>query len=206
MDSSPMSTPSASSEMSLSQAILAPLNSLFKAQIHAGRSFLSYLLQIGYPHLEVGQDGFVTEEAKKDKQSVYTQDFRFDRVVDGKTESFEIRIPTLALLPVNPLAIDSGEFEFDFKVSSIDSHRQVQVSEEKTLDKEPENFKQNRPWYLVQNPVSLRGQMAPSSEKSTEASQSIKIKIKVSKQPLPGGLDKLLTTLNQSTELNHINP
>ena len=206
MDSSPMSTPSASSEMSLSQAILAPLNSLFKAQIHAGRSFLSYLLQIGYPHLEVGQDGFVTEEAKRDKQSVYTQDFRFDRVVDGKTESFEIRIPTLALLPVNPLAIDSGEFEFDFKVSSIDSHRQVQVSEEKTLDKEPENFKQNRPWYLVQNPVSLRGQMAPSSEKSTEACQSIKIKIKVSKQPLPGGLDKLLTPLNQSTELNHINP
>jgi hypothetical protein len=39
-----------SSSLSLSEALLAPLNSIFEAQIHASRSFLSFFLQMGFRH------------------------------------------------------------------------------------------------------------------------------------------------------------
>src|SRR3569833_22533 len=42
--------PAAQAMVSLSQALLAPLDSIFKAQIHAARSFLNLLLQLGYGH------------------------------------------------------------------------------------------------------------------------------------------------------------
>ena len=40
----------ADKELTLSAALLAPLNSIFEAQIHAARSFLSFILQMGFKH------------------------------------------------------------------------------------------------------------------------------------------------------------
>jgi hypothetical protein len=42
--------PAAQTVLSLSQALLAPLDALLKVQVHAARSFLNFLLQMGYPH------------------------------------------------------------------------------------------------------------------------------------------------------------
>ncbi len=202
----PEKIPAAQSEISLSQAILAPLNSLFKAQIHAGRSYLSYLLQMGYPHVNINKDGIVDEESLKKTDSLYSQKFRFDRNTDGKKETFEICIPTLALIPVSPLAIDEADFEFDFSVNKVDRHQQIQESEEESLKKDEKYDKFNRPWYLVKDPVSFKGGLAPESKAEAESSSSstIKVKVKVSKQSLPSGLDKLLTTLNQISEIRPI--
>src|SRR5690606_12458636 len=36
--------------VTLSEAFLAPLESIFKAQVHAARSFLSFILQMGFRH------------------------------------------------------------------------------------------------------------------------------------------------------------
>ena len=47
----------ASSPITLSQTILAPLDAVFQAQAHAARSFLNLVLQLGYPHRPVGDDG-----------------------------------------------------------------------------------------------------------------------------------------------------
>lgn len=196
------SIPAAQSEMSLSQAILAPLNSLFKAQIHAGRSYLSYLLQMGYPHVNLKEDGTPDDEAlKNNKEALYTQKFRFDKTAEGVTNTYEINIPTLALIPVSPLAIDSAEFDFDFRVSNVDKHQQVQESENESIKGDKNYDKFNRPWYLVKDPVSLRGGISPESTTTSESSSTIKVKIKVSKQPLPAGLDKLITTLNQISDI-----
>src|SRR3569832_2523667 len=49
--------PAAQAMVSLSQALLAPLDSIFKAQIHAARSFLNLLLQLGYGHRPVNREG-----------------------------------------------------------------------------------------------------------------------------------------------------
>src|SRR3569833_4616551 len=49
--------PAAQAMVSLSQALLAPLDSIFKAQIHAARSFLNLLLQLGYGHRPDNREG-----------------------------------------------------------------------------------------------------------------------------------------------------
>lgn len=43
-------------KLTLSAALLAPLNSLFEAQIHSARSFISFILQMGFPHRETRED------------------------------------------------------------------------------------------------------------------------------------------------------
>jgi hypothetical protein len=42
--------------LTLSEALLAPLNSIFEAQIHAARAFLSFLLQMGFRHRYTEED------------------------------------------------------------------------------------------------------------------------------------------------------
>jgi hypothetical protein len=44
------SKPASLTDMSLSAAMLAPLNAIFEAQVHAARSFLSFILQMGFRH------------------------------------------------------------------------------------------------------------------------------------------------------------
>ena len=43
-------TPTSASNLNLSEALLAPLNAIFEAQVHAARSFLSFILQMGFRH------------------------------------------------------------------------------------------------------------------------------------------------------------
>ena len=43
-------TPASNTDLTLSAALLAPLNTIFEAQVHAARSFLSFLLQMGFRH------------------------------------------------------------------------------------------------------------------------------------------------------------
>lgn len=52
-----MPGPAADAVISSSQAILAPLDVIAKPQVHAARSFLNFVVQIGYPHVPVGHDG-----------------------------------------------------------------------------------------------------------------------------------------------------
>lgn len=199
-------TPAAIKDISLSQAILAPLDALFKAQVHSARSFLNLLLQIGYPHIVLDKEGAPVEEARADKP-VYTQDFYFEDPDGGK---MKISIPSLALIPITPLSIDNASFKLDFKVNSTRKHIQIQASENKQLEKENgTDWKTtNRPWYLVKDPVSFVGNIAPSqnieSESSDISSSVINIEINLVRQPLPAGLDKLLTALQQSSYVKNL--
>ncbi len=199
--SNPDPSPAAIKDISLSQAILAPLDALFKAQVHAARSFLNLLLQVGYPHIELDDKGAPKEGTLVDK-AVYTQDFYFEDP-DGK--KMKISIPSLALVPITPLTIDNASFKLDFKVNNTRKHTQIQASENEQLEKEngTDWNTTNRPWYLVKDPVSFVGNVAPSqnieSELSASSSSVINIEINLVRQPLPAGLDKLLTALQQSS-------
>jgi hypothetical protein len=46
----PGGTPPESQKLSLSAALLAPLNSIFEAQVQSARAFLNFVLQIGFRH------------------------------------------------------------------------------------------------------------------------------------------------------------
>lgn len=198
--------PASISVISLSQAILAPLDALFKAQVHAARSFLNLLLQIGYPNLELDKDGKpqITSEQTK---AMYTQDFF---LTDPGGNEMKISIPSLALVPIAPLTIDNASFKLNFKVENQAAHEQMQEASKNVSDAEKAKTdwdEKKRPWYLVKEPVSFKGSVAPSSHDSVSSSQSssstINIEINLCRQPLPAGLDKLLTSLQQSTKITH---
>jgi hypothetical protein len=193
--------PSAAGDISLSQAILAPLDALFKAQVHAARSFLNLLLQIGYPHVQLDKDGNPDKDQLKSK-SCYTQDFDY---TDDEGHSVTISMPSLALIPIAPLSIDNASFKFNFNVQSTSSHSQIQSSEDNVTSQEESFTKNKRPWYLVDEPRSFKGSVTNAANESSSSSQSqssvINIEINLSKQPLPSGLDKLLTALQQSTRV-----
>ena len=198
--------PASIKEISLSQAILAPLDALFKAQVHAARSFLNLLLQMGYPHVELDEEG-APDFTDFDNKGVYTQDFYFDDL-DGKRT--KVSIPALALVPITPLTIDNASFKLGFKVENTHRHQQIQDSEKKSLGKESKTDWDggNRPWYLVKDPVGFGGNIASAPDgksDSTDSSSSvINIEINLIRQPLPAGLDKLLTALQQSSNIKNV--
>ena len=189
----------ATTPVSLSQALLAPLDAIFKAQIHAARSFLNMLLQIGYPHQPVDENG----NPVPDKGKPYSQDFFYEVEVNGKNETRKVSIPSLALVPVAPLAVESASFKLEMKAEQIASHEQIQKSEEDKVSKEGKYNRQWRPWYLVSDPISVRGTLSPPVTRDAEGRSSqtstIQIEVKIARLPMPSGLDKLLTSLTQTT-------
>ncbi len=61
--------PASYSHLNLSEALLAPLNAIFEAQVHAARSFLSFILQMGFRHKYTPADIKNLEEDVKDKEA-----------------------------------------------------------------------------------------------------------------------------------------
>ena len=191
--------PAAISEISLSQALLAPLDAIFKAQIHAARSFLNMILQLGYRHQPVGKDG----QPIRENGVPYNQEFFYDAEIDGKRQTLKVSMPALALVPVAPLAVESATFNLEMRIESVRKHNQIQRSEEEAIqDEKNSGFDHNRrPWFLVSDPISIRGNLAPSDvegEKPAGKGASIQIEVKVGKTPIPAGLNKLLTFMTES--------
>lgn len=198
-------------QLTLSQAILSPLDSIFQAQIHAARSFLNMLLQIGYPHLVIDVDTGhpVTDEKVNPPENYkpYEIGFNFSQNnVDGKPQIYTASIPALALVPLNSLAISDAEFNFGLKVISVQDFEQIQDSERKSVEeKEGPGASSNRKWNLVKDPKSLKGIISskPSDEMKKNSKEAfIDISIKLAKTPIPAALDNLLTSLTKSVVIN----
>lgn len=193
----PGPTPAAEANISLSQAVLAPLDAIFKAQLHAARSFLNMLLQLGYPH-----QSRPSGEADGGDGRPYTLDFLHELAVNGVMKRQRVSIPALALVPVAPLAVEAASFKFEMAVKEIALHRQLKVSEK-------EEAQAARPWFLVHEPVSIRGTIAPPTSGPEATSQrgretTIQIEVKVGSMKVPAGLDRLLTSLTQRAELKDV--
>lgn len=214
--------PASQTKVSLSQALLAPLDAIFKAQLHGARSFLNMLLQLGYPDEEAAKragSAAASPVAKDGKP--FTMRFRHDTTIDGRTLQQEIEVPALALVPIAPLAVQSAEFKLRFHVTDIEQHEQYQRVREKARADAGVTDEEDGPWRLVSHPVSLRGSLAPPpgaaeatadegaparSAGRSEASSQIEIFVKVGTVSMPAGLDRLLTALNQVSELRNLPP
>lgn len=215
--------PAASSSISLSQAILAPLDAIAKAQVHAARSFLNFVLQIGYPHRPHSPSVPSVNDLPASSESMYTQRFQFEQTVqgdDGKPvqRHVEISVPTLALVPLQPLSVDSAHYDVELVVSGLERHNQIQVSEAESLEQEqsakgpdgkpiPTQLKP-RPWYLVPEPVSVRGTLTdPGGGASGQQKQaSIKVHVEVKSVQVPAGLSKLIGAMTQLAGLSDGSP
>jgi len=180
-------------DISLEQALLAPLDAILKAQLHSARSFLNLLLQLGYPH----------DESNEGKP--YELQFKQDLEIDGEVHEQIIRVPALSLVPIAPLAVNQAEFQLEMAVRKISRHAQMRSSAEGT-------DRHSRPWYLVDNPINIEGVIAPPDHPGEEAAassdreSSIKIAIKMNSIPMPRGLDKLLTSLTEMGQVQEVPP
>jgi hypothetical protein len=203
--------PASKAIVSLSQVLLAPLDAIFKAQIHAARSFLNMVLQMGYPHLKLDENGqpLPMDQQEPDSDKVYMQEFKIKTTTDDTENVANIRIPALSMIPVAPLSIEQAEFDLDFSIGYVYRNTQIQKSESATVKDERKFSTSDRPWFLVSDPISIRGVVAPAvshemKQSSEDTSDTkISIRIKVTRQDMPSGLDKLLTTLNQSSSVSN---
>lgn len=232
-----MKTETTNGDISLSAAVLAPLNAIFEAQIHSARAFLNFVLQMGFRHqytdaekTKLRQQLEVLDPASEHRQQLETiladiaraeeatkeiepithkvqrgealtehEDFRWREYHRGHGELYQqclkyidnrglqrtINIPNLALLPVQPLSIDSAKFNFEMHVSDASG-----VYDQ--MGSVPGLEGIGRPWYLVK-PKSIRGDI--TTAKTSESSKTIKIELNVKSGDMPYGLHKFLSSL-----------
>lgn len=216
--------------MSLSSALLAPINSIFEAQIHAARAFLNFILQMGFrhkldpeEHAEEEYNEKLNEQQERKKEmrelfrkreregtlsvdeierlkelsakygDLYQQTMEF---VDNNGNEFMLNIPNLALLPIKPLAIDEASFSYEFEVDIKKTRKYKQMGA--ALKTKEEDDEKDRPWFLIKEPKSIRGNFGTKREDSK--STSISIDVKVSNMQMPHGLEKLLVHLTNTME------
>lgn len=176
---------------SLSQWLLAPLDALFKAQVHAARSFLSLIGQLGYRHQPVDPSDRAAAEAID--KTPYMMDFFYK--IEGTDRMQKVSVPALSLVPVAPLGVESAEFEFSIVVEEIGRHQQIHHSEQESVNNESQYDQYHRPWFLVQDPLSIRGTITSVESRQERA---MHVKVKVGRIGTPTGLEKLLTSLTQT--------
>jgi len=187
-------------EISLSQAILAPLDAVFKAQIHSARSFLNLVLQLGYPHKSQHDEKKDNDNENSDDKP-YTLEFINDLVVDGEKRRQKISIPALAAVPITPLAVESAEFDFTMQVAATRKHGQTQKSR---IDDDADYDRHKRPWFLVDQPISVRGTFAPEKSSQNQSTSTIHVSVKVGQAKVPSGLNKFITSLSEFGSIEEI--
>lgn len=202
--------------LTLEQALLAPLDSILKAQLHSARSFLNLLLQLGYPHQDGRkdddkQDGQGDGEKRKKKDDGRPYSLTFDFIQDNERQ--RVSVPALALVPISPLAVDSASFQLEMSARRVVKQTQMRESTKDSVvsKSDGETYdRYRRPWFLVDKPVNIEGDIVstPSGEaaKHRESQSAIKIDINVKSVPLPAGLDKLLTSLTSMSSVEVIGP
>lgn len=214
--------PASETVVSLSQVLLAPLDAIFKAQVHAGRSFLNFLLQLSYEHkpelIRAGSQPAPpsASAAPKRPDTIYSVDFVQEvpaPLVEGQEAGAprlqKVSVPALALVPLRPLSIQEAQVDLAMEVTFIGEHRQTRKSERGKGGRSaaaPEPSPPEHPWYLVDHPISLRGHVAADSNQAAADRPVIRVSMKLGVVPTPSGLDKLLTTLTQAANVANIDP
>ncbi|MDO6557618.1 DUF2589 domain-containing protein [Paraglaciecola chathamensis] len=191
------------SKLTLSQAILAPIEAILQAQVHSARSFLNLILQMGFRHKAVDDIGnMLTSDT--DDDNLYRLEF-FDVQVnqDGTPSKYKISIPTISALPLNPLAISESEIEFKMRLEgSYESARQFSKAQKtaKREDSQSKNFNEStRPWFLIDDPVELKGTIAPESNANDLSLISIKIKMNTTQ--VPAALGKFIASVSDFSKV-----
>ena len=184
------------SRMSLAQAILATVDAIMKAQVHASRSFLSSILQMGFGHKGIDEDGHVIMGGEG-TDDLYRLEFVQEREVNGKISRYKVSVPTLAALPINPLMIHDAEIDFRMKISHVEpvkAQGPATEADQKGRDKGTWDAGK-RPWFLVEEPKSFVGEIVQGSDKND--SGFIGVKMNLGTVEVPDALGKYINSLSE---------
>jgi hypothetical protein len=212
--------------ITLSAALLAPLNAIFEAQVHAARAFLSFVLQMGFRYQ-------YTAKEKADLRKEPSKNREILSEIEGE-ENAKKRISELELKEVLTdkekkelwaLKIEWDELRmqkfdyFDDRGNPTSIYiPNLAILPIKPLGVESANFKfelnvktftedynqmgsvkgaaSERPWFLIK-PKRIKGEFGRSEGNE----KSIKIEVNVSATDMPYGLDKLLTSLTSNVNV-----
>ncbi len=214
-------------KISLSAALLAPINSIFEAQIHSARAFLSFILQMGFRHTP-SRDDFEDQDlynshiedlriAKNEMKELFRDRNRDGHLSAAKTarlKELSANYGDLYHQSIDFIDNTGNEFQVSIPNLALLPIKPLAISEadfsyEFVVDSETETFNQNgaalkseggkkeNPWFLIK-PKSLRGSIAERKEDSEH--RAIKINVKVGNTEMPYGLEKLLVHLTNSID------
>jgi len=220
--------PDVDEKISLSAALLAPINSIFEAQIHSARAFLNFILQMGFRHRKKEDDFDSKEEYERHIKEISDNKRKIRTLLqEKKTEGSLSEEKASELKKLNADYgdlfnqsidfIDNAGNEFQVSIPNLAllpikplAISEADFSYEFAVDSETRTFKQNgaafenpeddkgSPWFLIKEPKSIRGSIAESKEDSS--SKTIKINVKVGNTEMPYGLEKLMVHLTNSIE------
>jgi len=214
--------------ITLSAALLAPLNAIFEAQVHAARAFLNFVLQMGFRHkYSESEIAELRKEPAKNKEIIN----EIDREIDAKKRISELEQKgTLTVKEGNELQrlkiqwddLRMQKFDYFDDKGNVSSFfipnlailpikplgvENANFKFELNVKKFTEDFNQmgtvkgasgDRPWYLIK-PKRISGEFG----KSEGNEKSIKIEVNVGTTDMPYGLDKLLTSLTNNVNVTH---
>lgn len=214
-------------QISLSAALLAPINSIFEAQIHSARAFLNFILQMGFRHIP-SKDDFDNQElydshmanlnnAKKEMKELLQDRKKEGYLSDEKTARLkELSADYGDLYHQSIDFIDSTGSEFQVSIPNLAllpikplAISEADFSYEFQVASETETFKQNSaaikpekdkgsPWFLIKDPKSIQGSIA--DRKADSSQRTISINVKVGNTEMPYGLEKLMVHLTNSID------
>lgn len=130
--------------VSLSQVLLAPLNPIFKAQVHTARSFLNFALELSYPHREEDSSLAAATTPGKPADTIYSVEFVQevpDVVVGPNRVATEpgfhhVTVPALALVPLRPLAVQEAALDLAMNITWIGPQSQTHQDQHMKLNVE----------------------------------------------------------------------
>ncbi|WP_020613365.1 DUF2589 domain-containing protein [Sediminispirochaeta bajacaliforniensis] len=183
-------------KLSLAQAILASVDSIIKAQIHASRSFLSSILQMGFGHQGLDDEGNILNDENK-SDNLYRLEFIQEREINGEIKKYRVSVPTLAALPMNPLMIHDAQIDFKMKITSIEPEKIFGIGTEEEMRTKDKNkwHAGKRPWFLVEEPKSFIGEIRNENEKSDCG--FIGVKINIGSIDVPDALGTYINALSE---------
>jgi hypothetical protein len=221
------SKPKDPDNITLSAALLAPINSIFEAQVHSARAFLNFILQMGFRHRDSRDDYDSEDDYKSYLKSIQDQqkpirDLLKKREKDGflsEADIAELKRLNAEFGDLHQQSIDfidntGNAFQVSIPNLALLPIKPLAISEADFTYKfevrsETTDFDQNgasgklkkkdkdNPWFLIK-PKSLQGGFAKQTEESKE--KTIKINVKVGNTEIPYGLEKLLVHLTNNAE------
>lgn len=224
-------TPASNTNLTLSAAILAPLNAIFEAQVHAARSFLSFILQMGFRHKYSESEKEELRKNPEENKSILSEideeekDREIIRTLKAKQNSGE-KLTANELRQLKSLAnkwdelrsldfnyIDDAAYEHQISIPNL------ALIPVKPLAIDDASFKfemavnHSQDFNTIRKNVKVETQrpwflVQPKqltgniiSKEQASKQASISIEINIKSTEMPAGLGKLLASMNESSRI-----